>query len=68
MKELISLSCYLIVAFSLLVYAIHDAINTPCVYKSWSTQECKYIQYADGTITNCDKLEQIKTYDLVWVE
>lgn len=55
----------LILFFSFLFFSF---LNVPYVYKSWETQECKYIEYADGTKDTCDKVEQLGGYELIWTK
>lgn len=51
-----------------LALVLHSYLSMPYVYKSWSQQECKFIEFADGTQTSCDKLDEIGAYEVIWVE
>ena len=68
MKEMIIFIGFFIFCISILTFIAFQAFNQPYVYKSWSRQECVYIEFADGTKADCDKLDEISSYELIWVE
>lgn len=54
-----------------LALVLHSYLSMPYVYKSWSSQECKYIEFSDGTIKGCDTVKDLKelgAYELIWIE
>lgn len=68
MKEMIIFICFFIFCISILTFIAFQAFNQPYVYKSYSRQECVYIELADGTQLDCSKLNEISSYELIWVE
>lgn len=71
MKDLIiiiSLFIFGVLSVYTFFLVVNEAINQPYVYKSWSRQECVFIEYADGTTSDCSKLKELGSYELKWVE
>ena len=68
MKEIIIFIGFFIFAISILAFIVFEAFNQPYVFKSWSRQECVYIEFADGSKADCSKLDEIGSYELIWVE
>lgn len=68
MKEMIIFIGFFIFCISILTFIAFQAFNQPYVYKSYSRQECVYIELADGTQLDCSKLNEINSYELIWVE
>lgn len=46
------------------IYGFFAWLNIPYVHKSYSTKECLFIEYADGTLHNCDVMP--RRYEIKW--
>ena len=57
---------FLLIAFTIAMFAygFHVYISIPYVHKSYSTKECLFIEYSDGSTSDCTKIPE--RYDLVW--
>lgn len=61
MIKTVILSMVLIGAF---FYAFYSWLTIPYVHKSYSEQKCLFVEYADGTTSDCSKLPN--KYDVKW--
>lgn len=61
MIKTVILSMVLIGAF---FYAFYSWLTIPYVHKSYSEDKCLFVEYADGTTSDCSKLP--KKYEVKW--
>ena len=51
-------------AIGVFFYGFYIWLNIPYVHKSYSEQKCLFIEYADGTTSDCSKLP--RRYEVKW--
>ena len=47
-----------------LCYVFYNFLSIPYVHKSWTTKECLFVEYADGSKSDCKELPS--KYELIW--
>lgn len=66
-KDILS-AIFFVASLIFMFFMITDYMNLPTVYTSNSTGDCVKVEFADGTITNCNCLKDIPRYNAVWVK